>query len=157
MKVVPYTGTHRQAFIDFNTDWIMDNFGFLEQEDLDTFDRIDEELDAGAMIYAAESEQSAPLAFCMARPMEKGRWEICKLASNKHMPHGGAGSVVFRAAMNYAINHGAKEIFLLSNRKLKPALHIYQKNGFHEIKLDNYEYERGDIAFIKKVGGRENV
>ena len=27
--------------------------------------------------------------------------------------------------------------------------HIYEKHGFKEIKLDDYEYERGDIAFEK--------
>lgn len=36
-------------------------------------------------------------------------------------------------------------------RKLKPALHIYEKYGFKEIKLENYEYIRGDIAFEYKV------
>ena len=46
-------------------------------------------------------------------------------------------------------NHGAKRLFLLSNSKLKPAIHIYNKYGFKEIKLDNYEYERGNIAFEK--------
>lgn len=44
-----------------------------------------------------------------------------------------------------------KELFIISNSKLKPALHIYQKYGFIEIKLDDYEYERGDIALIKKL------
>lgn len=36
---------------------------------------------------------------------------------------------------------------MLSNSGLKTALHIYYKHGFKEIKLDDYEYERGDIAF----------
>ena len=151
MKIVPYTDAYRQAFIDFNTDWIMDNFGFLEREDLETFEKIDEELVTGAMIYTAIDDHGVPLAFCMTRPLKSDRWEICKLASNKHMPHRGAGSAVFKAAMDHAVRHGARELFLLSNRKLKPALHIYQKYGFHEIKLDDYEYERGDIAFIKEV------
>lgn len=29
----------------------------------------------------------------------------------------------------------------------QPALHIYQKYGFQEIELDDYQYVRGDIAF----------
>lgn len=49
--------------------------------------------------------------------------------------------------MHYAIEHGAKKLFLLSNSKLKPALHIYEKCGFKEVKLDDYEYVRGDIAY----------
>lgn len=74
-------------------------------------------------------------------------WEICKLSSNKNLPHKGAGSAVFEAAMKRALNHGAQRLFILSNSKLKPALHIYRKYGFKEIKLEDYEYIRGDIAF----------
>jgi ribosomal protein S18 acetylase RimI-like enzyme len=49
--------------------------------------------------------------------------------------------------MDWALEHGAARLFLISNSKLKPALHIYEKYGFHEVKLDDYEYVRGDIAF----------
>ena len=47
------------------------------------------------------------------------------------------------------VDHGAGRLFIISNSKLAPALHIYEKFGFKEIKLDDYEYERGDIAFKK--------
>ncbi len=60
MKVIPFEEKYRQDFIDFNTDWIVSNFGFLEE-------------------------------------------------------------------------HGAERLFILSNSKLKPALHIYEKYGFREI------------------------
>lgn len=49
--------------------------------------------------------------------------------------------------MEWAIHHGAGRLIILSNSKLKTALHIYKKYGFHEIKLEDYEYIRGDIAF----------
>lgn len=51
--------------------------------------------------------------------------------------------------MKWAEDHGAKRLFIISNSKLKAALHIYDKYGFREIKLDDYEYVRGDIAFEK--------
>ena len=98
------------------------------------------------MIFFA-AENDVPLACCMSKPMDKDTWEICKLGSNKDIPHKGAGSMVFKAAMDWAVGHGAKRLFIISNSRLKPALHIYEKFGFKEIKLDNYEYVRGDIAF----------
>lgn len=146
MEIVEYQEKYKQYFIDFNTAWIVDNFGFLEAEDLDTFAHVEESLAKGAMIYFA-LEGETVLAACMAHPMEGGTWEICKLGSNKYCPHKGAGSAVFKAAMDWAIQHGAKRLFILSNSKLKAALHIYEKFGFREIKLEDYEYERGDIAF----------
>ena len=147
MKIIPYHEKYKEAFIQFNTDWIKDNFGYLEKEDIDTFEHIDESLEKGAMIYFALDGDHV-LAACMAKPTEDPRtWELCKLGSNKHLPHKGAGSAVFEASMNWAASHGAERLFILSNSKLKAALHIYEKYGFHEIKLENYEYDRGDIAF----------
>ena len=34
MKVIKYDPRYRQDFIRFNQDWILDNFGFLEKEDM---------------------------------------------------------------------------------------------------------------------------
>lgn len=150
MQVVTFKEKYRQPFIDFNTDWIVSNFGFLEDHDKETFEHIDNELNQGAMIFFA-IEDEIPLACCMSKPMQDTTWEICKLGSNKNVPHKGAGSLVFEAAMEWALEHGAKRLFIISNSKLKPALHIYEKYGFQELPLDDYEYVRGDIAFEYKV------
>lgn len=147
MNIIEYKEKYKNDFIQFNKDWIIDNFGFLEKEDIDTFNHIEENLSKGAMIYFA-IENNVVLATCMVKPLnDNGIWELCKLGSNKHLPHKGAGSAVFEAAMNWAINHKAQKLFILSNSKLKAAVHIYEKYGFHEIKLEDYEYARGDIAF----------
>lgn len=114
MKIIPFEEKYRQDFINFNTDWIVSNFGFLEEHDKETFEKIDDEMKSGAMIFFAV-ENGIALATCMA--------------------------------MKWALNHGAKRLFIQSNSRLKPALHIYKKYGFKEIKLENHEYVRGDIAF----------
>ena len=146
MHIIEYDPKYKQAFIDFNTAWIVEGWGALEEADLEIFDHIEDLLEKGAMIFFAV-ENDIPLACCMSMPMEGDTWEICKLGSNKELPHKGAGSLVFRAAMEWAQKHDAKRLFILSNSRLKPALHIYEKHGFKEIKLDDYGYERGDIAF----------
>ncbi len=146
MHVVEYDAKYRQAFIDMNTAWIEKYFDHLEEEDIATFASLDEIVDQGAMIFFV-IEGNDVLAACMTHVLIDDTWEICKLASNFNIEHKGAGSLVFKAAMDYAIAHGAKRLFLISNTILKPALHIYEKYGFYEIKLDDYEYDRGDIAY----------
>ncbi|MDO4168660.1 MAG: GNAT family N-acetyltransferase [Lachnospiraceae bacterium] len=151
MKVIEYQEKYKADFIQFNTDWIVDNFGFLEPEDRETFEHIEDSLVQGGMIFFAV-EDEVVLATCMAKPLnDDGVWELCKMGSNKQVSHKGAGSAVFEASMNWAIDHGAKKLFILSNSKLKAALHIYEKYGFQEIKLNDYEYVRGDIAFEYEV------
>ncbi len=146
MKVVKYEEKYRQAFIDLNTDWIVKLFGALEKEDEETFEHLDEILAGGAMIFFAVEDEKV-LAVCMVRPFGGGEWEMCKMGASGQYTGTGAGSAVFEACKNYALEHGAKRLFLLSNDKLKPALHIYEKFGFREVKLGDYEYERGNIAF----------
>ena len=141
MELVQYDPKYRQRFIDLNTAWIKNNFGSLEKEDLKTSQEIDQEIANGAMIFFA-IENNRVLATCMTKPIHEDTWEICKLATDEHDRGKGAGSKVFAKCMEYAILNNAKKLFILSSSTLKPALHIYQKNGFKEIKLDDYKYIR---------------
>ncbi len=51
MKIIQFEEKYRQDFIDFSTDWIVSNFGSLEEHDIETFEKIDKEITAGAMIF----------------------------------------------------------------------------------------------------------
>ncbi|OUO95046.1 GNAT family N-acetyltransferase [Cloacibacillus sp. An23] len=141
-----YQEKYKQTFNDLNTEWIVKLFGKVEKEDTETFGHLNEILAGGAMIYLAV-EGDKVLAVCMVRPTGNGEWEMCKMGAAGQCTGTGAGSAVFESCRNYALAYGAKRIFLLSNDKLKPALHIYEKFGFKEVKLENYEYERGNIAY----------
>ena len=100
-----------------------------------------------AMIYFA-IENGVVYATCMAQPMTNDEWEICKLATDERYEGHGAGSAVFKACMDYALENGANKLTILSNSILKPALHIYEKYGFYEIPVDNtHHYKRVDIQF----------
>ncbi|MDE6602072.1 MAG: GNAT family N-acetyltransferase [Lachnospiraceae bacterium] len=146
MELVEYDPKYRQSFIELNTAWIKENFGSLEEEDMKTFQEIEQEIAKGAMVFFAV-ENDTVLATCMTKPISDDTWEICKLATDERYQGKGAGSRIFERCMEYAFANNAGKLFILSNSTLKPALHIYQKYGFKEIKLDNYKYTRGDIAF----------
>lgn len=146
MKIIEYDPKYKDDFIQFNKDWIIENFKFVEKEDLETFDNIEKYLHQGSMVYFA-TEKDTLLAGCMAKKEDNNVFEICKLCSNKNLEHKGAGTLVFKACMDYAINSGAEKIYILSNSKLKAALHIYEKFGFKKVDLKDTRYERGDIAF----------
>lgn len=79
------------------------------------------------MIYFA-IEDVVGLAACMAKPMNGATWVICKLALNKHREHKGCGSAVFEAAMQWAIEHDAKRLFIYYNSQYKICLKA-QKPG----------------------------
>lgn len=151
MEIIEYTEKYKQDFIDLNIAWI-DRFFTPEQADYDILNHVDSLLDSGSMIYFAV-EDGRVLATCMTMPLGNDVWELCKLAANGQYTGTGAGSAVFKASMDYAVSRGAKKITLISNSRLKPALHIYQKFGFREVPLNKayWGYERADIEFEKII------
>lgn len=145
MEIIQYDEKYKKDFVDLNIAWI-ERYFVPEAADYEILDRVDELMSAGSMIYFAV-ENGQVLATCMAMPLGDNVWEICKLAAAGQYTGKGAGSAVFRACMDYAVNHGAVKLTLISNRRLKPALHIYGKCGFQEVPLDKdyWGYERADI------------
>lgn len=147
MEIVEYQKKYKKDFIDLNIAWI-ERYFTPEQADYDVLDHVEELLEKGSMIYFAVEDEKV-LATCMAMPLGDDVWEICKLAATGQYTGKGAGSAVFKASMDYAVRKGAKKLTLISNRRLKPALHIYEKFGFHEVELDKtyWGFERADIEF----------
>lgn len=157
MEIVAYQPCYKQDFIVLNTAWV-EKFFVMEQADRDILEHVDEWLDKGAMIFFAVEENQV-LATCMAQPLGHAVWEICKLAANEQNQGRGAGKAVFRAAMQYAIRQGAEKLTLISNRILKPALHIYEKFGFQEVPLEKayWGYDRADIQFEYLVSAKADA
>ncbi len=144
MNIIPYELKYKADFIRLNKAWVEKFFGRLEEEDLHTLGGVEEILARGGQIFVALQDAQV-LAVCMAKPLESNIWEICKLATDENLQGRGAGSAVFKACLEYAQTRNAKKIMLISNRILKPALHIYEKFGFKEVPLQGKPYERADI------------
>lgn len=150
MEIIEYQEKYKKDFVELNIAWI-ERYFIPEQADYDVLDNVEELLEKGSMIYFAV-EGDKVLATCMAMPLGGDVWEICKLAATGQYTGKGAGSAVFKASMDYAVSKGAKKLTLISNRRLKPALHIYEKFGFHEVELNKayWGFERADIEFEKE-------
>lgn len=151
MEIIKYQEKYRNDFIGLNLAWI-ERFYEVEQSDIDVLEHIDEHIQNGAMVYFA-IQDGVVLATCMIEPHKDDVWEICKLASAGQYTGTGAGSAVFEACMNYAVENGAKKIVLVTGSILKPALHIYKKFGFKEIPLNKEEwpFERAELVFEKVI------
>lgn len=146
MEIVTYRKEYEKDFIKLNTAWV-EKYFVMEQEDRDILYHVDEFLKKGSMIFFAVEAQHV-LAACMITPFGNNTWEICKLAANEEYQGQGAGSAVFKACMDYAIEHGAEKLTLISNHILKPALHIYEKFGFQSVPVDRgNEYARCDVQY----------
>ncbi len=75
---------------------------------------------------------------------------VCTIVVSRYGNHHGRGSVPCNATAfpRYGNHHGRGSV--PRNAAAVPRYrrqYIYEKHGFQEVKLDDYEYERGDIAF----------
>lgn len=132
MKVDTYKPKYKEAFVRLNTEWLT-RFYWIESYDQYAMDHVEELIEQGAMAFFTLDDKEEVIATCMVMPLEGATWEICKLAARNQYTGTGAGSAVLLAAINYAEQHGARKEVLISCRGLKPAIHLYQKFGFHEV------------------------
>lgn len=143
MEVISYQEKYKQDFVGLNLVWIKKYFK-VEPQDIKMLNDIEDFLANGAAVYFAIEHDKA-IATCMVVPRDGQIWEICKLATDEHYMGKGAGSAVLKACMDYAKEHGANKLMIVSNSILSAAMHLYSKVGFKEVPIDNMEYERVNI------------
>lgn len=143
IKIVGYCKQYKQAFIDLNVAWI-EKYFIVEPQDTEMLNNVEDHIKAGAAVYFALLQEKA-IATCMVIPRENNVWEICKLATDEQYRGKGAGSAVLKACVDYAKEHGAVKLMIVSNTVLSSAMHLYAKFDFKEVPIDNMEYERVNI------------
>ena len=75
----------------------------------------------------------------------KNRYELAKMAVQKEYQGKGVGKLLIRRCIDFAKQNEAKEIFLITNDSLKPALNLYLSCGFVVSQQnDDNRYERGN-------------
>ena len=134
------------AFRTLNEEWITAYFR-MEEADYKALDHPKEYiLDKGGAILVAlyKDEPVGVCALCkMDHPLYD--YELAKLAVSPKVQGKGIGVLLCEAVVNKAKELGGKRIFIESNTRLKPAIHIYHKLGFKELPEYHTTYERGDI------------
>lgn len=146
VEIVDYQPKYLTVFKKLNIMWINSHWS-LEPHDFEALCFPEESiLSKGGCILVAlvDGQPMGVVALCR---MEAGEYdyELAKLAVDPEARGFGIGETICRAAIERAKSLGAKKIFLESNTLLKPAVNLYRKLGFKELKEYHPAYERGDI------------
>jgi GNAT superfamily N-acetyltransferase len=147
VEILPYQPEHQPAFRALNEEWITRYFVL---EDLDRRMLDDPQgyiLDPGGYIFMARHEGRL-VGTCALIKEPDGVYELAKMAVTPAAQGLGIGGRLGRAAIGQARQIGARELELLSNRRLAPALRLYRKLGFVEAPLPASEYQRADIRMV---------
>lgn len=152
VEIVDFRREHLAVFKRLNIMWINSHWS-LEPHDLEALcSPEDTILSKGGCILVALVD-GAPMGVVALCRMEGGEYdfELAKLAVDPDARGTGLGETICRAAIERAKSLGAKKIFLESNTLLKPAINLYRKLGFTELKEYHPAYERGDIQMELNV------
>lgn len=144
VQIIEFRKEDAAAFRDLNLEWIEKYFE-VEPNDLKMLnDPLTHIIRKGGAILMAVLNDEAVGTCALIRHNEND-YELAKMAVSPKAQGRQVGYSLAKAVIEKARTLGAAKVFLLSNRTLAPAIHLYKKLGFKEVPLDSKEYKRSDI------------
>jgi GNAT superfamily N-acetyltransferase len=137
-------------FRDINAEWINAMFR-VEATDQDVLEnpraRI---IEPGGVILFVEASGLGIVGACALQKTGATSYELTKMGVRESARGMKAGEFLLAAVIERAKSLGADPLYLLTNRKCGPAIHLYEKLGFrHDADIMaryGARYERCDVA-----------
>ena len=155
LRILAWRDDLAKEFHDINAEWIRSMF-VLEDTDREVLEnpraRI---IDPGGDILFVEAEGLGVVGACALQKTAEGRFELTKMGVRETARGRKAGEFLLLAMIRRAHEMGAETLYLLTNARCAPAIHLYEKAGFAhdpEIMRDyGARYARCDVA-MRYVG-----
>lgn len=151
MALRDFTDDLAQAFYAINAEWIEEMFS-LEANDIDLMSNPRARIvDQGGAILFAEAQGLGVVGTCAIMKAKDGWYELTKMGVSKSARGRKVGEFLLAKAIERARAMGvADNLYLLTNAKCGPAIHLYEKLGFEHdaevMALFGARYERCDVA-----------
>ena len=129
LKIEPYDSKYQFDFEILNREWIEEYFE-MEQEDLNILQNPEDYVikKGGEVFFAILENRVVGTAAMVLTTV--GVYELAKMAVNKDYQGMGIGRSLLQRSIKFALDENAREIFLITNDALKPALNLYHSSGF---------------------------
>ena len=132
ISIRPFEPGDERAFRELNEAWIAEYFE-VEPKDREVLgDPATHILDRGGHILMAV-KGSNTVGCCALALMEAGCFEVAKMTIAAEARGLGLGRRLLIHVIGYAKDLGATRLYLETNRKLAPAIRLYESLGFREI------------------------
>lgn len=137
-------------FHDINREWIGAMFR-LEQTDRDVLENARARIiEPGGKILFVEASGLGIVGTCALQKTGATSYELTKMGVREAARGRKAGEFLLAAVIERAKALGADPLYLLTNAKCAPAIHLYEKLGFrHDVEIMSVygaRYERCDVA-----------
>lgn len=144
VTILDYAPEYAGDFKRLNIEWI-EKYFTVEEHDLEQLNNPEEYIiSKGGHILFAQYNGKIVGVCALIKTNDKS-FELAKMAVSADVQGKQIGTTLGAAVLNKAKAEGANHVWLESNRKLAPAIHLYRKLGFEEIPMAETPYARADI------------
>jgi len=142
------------AFQQLNEEWIIEFFDSLEPQDETVINDPQRNiLGAGGRIFFAVRQRQ--IVGCCALVAGLHGYEVAKMAVMASARGAGIGTKLLERVIAAARELGATRLFLETNRKLGPAIRLYESAGFRHLPPERFypsPYARSNVQMELELG-----
>ena len=150
VTIIPFSNDFKEDVKNLNLEWLKKYFRVEAIDHRVLSDPKGEIIDKGGMIFLAKYANKIVGTFSLIK-IENATFELSKMAVTDGVQGLGIGNKLMEHCIAVAKEKGIHKIILYSNRKLLPAIFLYEKFGFIEVFLEAGIYERADIKMEKII------
>ena len=150
IEIIPFEEKYAQYFYDLNADWLKKYF-YIEPYDEKVLSNPKQYvIDPGGFIFFAK--YNTEIVGVVSLINQKTFFELSKMAVSPEYQGLKIGNKLIDYCIEFSKQQGWKKIMLYSNTILKPAINLYKKVGFKEVKLEpDVHYDRANIKMVLKL------
>ncbi|MGL2993292.1 GNAT family N-acetyltransferase [Flavobacterium sp. TSSA_36] len=144
VEIIPFSIENKEAIKLLNLEWLHKYFKVEPRDEQVLEHPVEEIINKGGEIFYAKYKESIVGTVSLLK-VDAVTFELSKMAITEKAQGLGIGRQLLGHCLSEAKKNAVHKIILYSNRKLKPAIHLYESFGFKEIPLESSVYERADI------------
>nr|WP_315153564.1 GNAT family N-acetyltransferase [uncultured Flavobacterium sp.] len=150
VKIIPFSIELKEPIKTLNLEWLQKYFKVEPKDEKVLSDPQGEIIDKGGIIFYTQYNNKIVGTASLVK-IDAVTFELSKMAVSEGNQGLGIGKKLLEHCLNEAKTKGIQKLILYSNRKLLPAIHLYESFGFTEIPVEEGVYERADIKMEKII------
>lgn len=152
LTLIEYRDDLARDFHDINAEWIASMFR-IEATDREVLENPRKHIiDPGGVILFVEAAGLGIVGACALQKTGEAQYELTKMGVRETARGRKAGEFLLEAVIARAKALQAKRLYLLTNAKCAPAIHLYEKLGFQHdadiMREFGARYQRCDVAML---------
>ncbi|WP_281239589.1 GNAT family N-acetyltransferase [Flavobacterium praedii] len=148
VEIIPFSIDLKDPIKTLNLEWLHKYFKVEPKDEKVLSNPQGEIIDKGGFIFYAQYNNQIVGTVSLLK-IDETTFELTKMAVSDENQGLGIGKKLMKHCLNEAKDKGIQKLILYSNRKLLPAIHLYESFGFIEIPVEEGVYERADIKMEK--------